>query len=81
MPEIDGRLMDLFCRLFGEQHRPDISMETTMADIPEWDSLSFLNVILEIEKTFGITIGPNDAVKMTSIRSITEVIRNKRGTV
>lgn len=79
MSEIDGRLVDLFCRLFGEKHRPNISMDTTMADIPEWDSLSFLNVILEIEKTFGIAIRPNDAVKMTSIRSITEVIRNKQG--
>ncbi|MGD9601769.1 MAG: acyl carrier protein [Gammaproteobacteria bacterium] len=69
-------MIDQLCALFGEQYRGEISLQTTMDDIPEWDSLSFVDVVCALETTFNVTVGPNDAANMTSVGAIQEFLRN-----
>ena len=50
--------------------RPDSSME----DIPEWDSLSFVSVFLAIGEHYDLDLEDDDAIHFTSIGGICEFV-------
>ena len=50
-----------------------INLEANMLEIPEWDSLKHIQLIMTIEEKFNITIDFTDSIEMTSI----PIIKNK----
>ena len=55
-------------------HEDTISDEARMSDVPGWDSLSHMNLILEIEREYGIQLSGNDIAEMQSIPKIAEIL-------
>ena len=51
-----------------------ISDNASQKDIPRWDSLQHLNLIVEIEDKYEISIDPEDISTMVSIDKIIEVV-------
>lgn len=51
-----------------------VNLESTMDEIPEWDSLKHIQLIIAIEEEFDITIDFSDTLDMTSISAIKEKI-------
>lgn len=51
-----------------------VNLESTMDEIPEWDSLKHIQLIIAIEEEFDITIDFSDTLDMTSIPAIKEKI-------
>ena len=50
--------------------------ETSSAEtVGEWDSLSHIHVIIEIENVFGVSLSPSDALDMTSVSAIKAILR------
>jgi acyl carrier protein len=47
----------------------------TQKDIAKWDSLQHLNLIVEIEDNYDISIDPEDISEMLSIDKIIEIIK------
>ncbi len=47
----------------------------TQKDIAKWDSLQHLNLIVEIEDKYDISIDPEDISEMLSIEKIIEIIK------
>ncbi len=47
----------------------------TQKDIAKWDSLQHLNLIVEIEDKYNISIDPEDISEMLSIEKIIEIIK------
>jgi|LakMenE01Jun11ns_1017448.scaffolds.fasta_scaffold8367940_2 acyl carrier protein len=47
---------------------------TTQKDISKWDSLQHLNLIVEIEDQYDISIDPEDISVMITIEKIVEVV-------
>jgi acyl carrier protein len=47
----------------------------TQKDIVKWDSLQHLNLIVEIEDKYDISIDPEDISEMISIDKIIEIIK------
>ena len=47
----------------------------TQKDIAKWDSLKHLNLIVEIEDIYDISIDPEDISEMLSIDKIIEIIK------
>ena len=52
----------------------NIHNEAKMSDIPEWDSLSHMNLIIDIEKEYGIQLSGEDIADMQSIPKIIDAI-------
>lgn len=50
---------------------PDLSQENT----PQWDSLTHLRLILELEQNLGIRFRSQDIPAMTSVAAIESVLR------
>jgi acyl carrier protein len=64
----------MFQQVFGLD---SVSDATTRNDIPEWNSMQTINLIMAMEEAFNIEITPEDAAKMLSIGLIKEILRGK----
>jgi acyl carrier protein len=62
---------------------PSVLNENSSQDnIPGWDSLKHMNLILALEEEFGVTVPDEDAANLTSYKLIDLVVRDlveKRG--
>ncbi len=52
-----------------------ISDNASQKDLAKWDSLQHLNLVVEIEDIYGISLDPEDIGSMTSIEKILEAIK------
>lgn len=52
----------------------DVSANTSHEDVPAWDSLNIVKLAMAVEAEFGVTITPDDAMNLTSVRAILEVL-------
>ena len=62
--EIDERLENLLKETFQIER---INLESSMDDIPEWDSFKHIELIIGLEQEFGINLEYTDTTEMTSI--------------
>ena len=51
--------------------------ELTKDDVGSWDSLKQMDLVMSIEKKFGITLEVTDIIKMDSGAKIMEVLHDK----
>ena len=61
------------------QEQVDVRADTMLADLPEWDSLAALGVIVMFDMEYGITISGNDLKECQSISDIFQLIAKKKG--
>ena len=57
-----------------EDEDQEITLETNLKDLEEYDSLSVLSIIAMIDKNFGKQIPSSDFVKVTTVSSLMELI-------
>jgi len=53
-----------------------IDMSTTMENTASWDSLTHMNLMIELKERFGIDFAPSDIAKATSVEAITSLIND-----
>ena len=53
---------------------PNINSETSQENCPTWDSLHQLNLVLELEDAFDISIEPEDIAQMKSVADILRIL-------
>ena len=52
----------------------DISAETVLSDMPEWDSMTKLSLIVMFDDEFGKKITSNDIKKFVTVQDILNVM-------
>ena len=57
-----------------EDENQEITLETNLKDLEEYDSLSVLSIIAMIDKNFGKQIPSVDFIKITTIKSLMDLI-------
>jgi acyl carrier protein len=57
----------------------DIRDETRASDVPGWDSLSHVNVILAVEQHFKVRFKSIEALKMKNVGDLQRLVDTKRG--
>ena len=65
----EDRIYRVVSEVFGvsiEEVNDDSSPDT----IPSWESVSHINLILSLEAEFGLSLSPEDAMEMLSVRLI-----------
>ena len=74
--EIYQELAALFCKTFK---REDIIItpDTSANDIQEWTSLTYMNLVFEIERAFGITIKLKDMMSWQKVSDMVRTINKK----
>ncbi len=68
---MDEKLKKIFINLFNLH---DLQDHVARDDIPTWDSMRHLSLILELEKEFDLRFSIEDTLRMVSIKAIKEVL-------
>ncbi len=74
--KIRERLTSLFQDVFN---RADLTLhdDMTAQDVPEWDSLSHINLIVAIEQEFGIKFSFGELENLKNVGTMLELIERK----
>ena len=74
--EIVGRLTPIFRDVFGDDALV-VTDSMTAADVPTWDSLSNINMIIAVEKAFGVKFSIKDVRNLKNVGELLELIKRK----
>lgn len=73
--QIFKNLEILFRKVFGEE--TNISRTTSIDDLEQWDSLTHMQLINEIELFFGISFSLDEVIGIDGVNSLVELIYKK----
>ena len=71
--EIYGKLNEIFSDVFDENIT--VTPETTSADLEDWDSLTHITLISEVEDAFGFKFAMKDVLGMRNVGEMAEIIQ------
>jgi acyl carrier protein len=72
--DIAKRLETIFRQSFEiERFTEDLSID----NVPGWDSMAHVGLILALQKEFGVSIPPIDALELTSVKNIIQYLTNR----
>ena len=74
--EIVSRLTPIFRDVFDNDALV-VSDSMTAADVPTWDSLSNINMIIAVEKAFGVKFSIKDVRNLKNVGELLELIKRK----
>jgi acyl carrier protein len=71
---IKDRLEAIFRQSFEfEKFTEDLSID----NVPGWDSMAHVGLILTLQKEFGVSISPTDAIELTSVKNIIQYLTGR----
>ncbi len=71
---MNQKLAEIFAKLFDVS---DFNAQLSPADVDKWDSFSHIELVMELEGAFGVTIPAAEAVELYSVAGIIEYLRAK----
>ena len=74
--KIFERLNNVFRDVFDDD-TISVNDNTTSKDIPDWDSLEHINLIVAIEQEFGIKFNMGEVTTMKNVGEMADIITNK----
>ena len=74
--EIVSRLTPIFRDVFNDDALV-VSDGMTAADVPTWDSLSNINMIIAVEKAFGVKFSIKDVRDLKNVGELLALIKRK----
>lgn len=76
--EIYEKLTDVFRDVFDDE---DIRLtdETTSDDIEDWDSLEHVNLIIAVEREFGMKFSMGEVTGMKNVGAMVDIIAERTG--
>jgi acyl carrier protein len=54
-----------------------VTLETTPANIPAWDSMGHLSLASNLERIFGISLDVDELMEMENVKAIVRIIEGK----
>jgi acyl carrier protein len=74
--EIESRLTPIFRDVFND-HALVVAEDMTAAEVPTWDSLSNINMIIAVEKAFGVKFSIKDVRNLKNVGELLDLIKRK----
>ena len=74
----ETKLREVMARVLGVDAAV-IGPDSSMDNVPSWDSLHQMNLVLALEEEFGVSISDEDAANITSYKLIKLVLDEQLG--
>ncbi len=74
--EILKKVNEIFWDVFDDESIV-VTEETTAADIEDWDSLTHITLISEVEDEFGFTFAMKDVLGMKNVGEMLDIIEEQ----
>ena len=75
--EAMARLTAVFRRIFGDETL-NLTPTTTAKDVPGWDSLMHINLIVAVESEFKIHFTSREIAKLQDVGALAELVGRKQ---
>jgi acyl carrier protein len=75
--DIENGIVDVFCKCFGEELRDKITPQASMDTIAEWNSLSFVDVVVALEEEYRVEFSMDEMAQMNQVSNIIDILRKK----
>lgn len=76
--QVMAEVNDIFREVL-ENDSIQVQYETTANDIAEWDSLNHIQLVVEIERHFGIRFKSDELLSYKNVGEMCEAIARKKG--
>lgn len=73
---MNKKLAELLAKVFGLRIA-DIQPQLQKCDVGSWDSLKQMDLVMSLEREYGITLDIPDILRMTSVADIIAVLVDK----
>ncbi len=73
---IEDTVQQLLAEALGVQTH-QISLDLSYGDLPEWDSMGHMNVMMLLEERFAIQINTETIAQLTSVSAICSYLREQ----
>ena len=73
---IRTRAIDVFSRVFSADPAT-IDDRTSPETLQEWDSLAHVQLVVELEKAFGVDIPPDEALELEHFKGVVDYLQRK----
>ncbi len=74
--EAYSKLNEVFRDVFDDESI-EVNDATTANDIEDWDSLEHINLVVAVEKCFGIKFNMGEVAKLKNVGEMTDLILSK----
>jgi acyl carrier protein len=74
--EIVSKLTPIFRDVFSDDGLV-VTESMTAAEVPAWDSLSNINMIIAVEKAFGVKFSIKDVRSLKNVGELLDLIKRK----
>lgn len=71
--EVFTKLDEVFQDVFDDESIT-VGEETTSSDIEDWDSLEHINLVVAVEKCFGIKFNMGEVTSMKNVGAMVDII-------
>lgn len=78
MRDLNSELTNIFRDIFEDDNLV-VGRETTAADVPGWDSLQHVSLILRVESRFGIRLSSSEVADMKSVGDLIDIVERRLG--
>ncbi len=73
---MNERISSVFRDIFDDAGL-ELKDETAAQDIPEWDSLNHIKLVLALEREFGVSFSSDDILGLTCVRDVKRLLHAK----
>ncbi len=77
-PALQEQVRSLFAEVF-QVSLQEIPSDLAFGDLPQWDSMGHMDIIMGLEQRFGIEANTDLISELTSIQAICEYLAEKKG--
>lgn len=74
--DIFKNLNEVFCDVFDDESIK-VNDKTTSNDIEDWDSLEHINLIVAVEKKFGMKFNMGEVTTMKNVGAMVDIIEGR----
>jgi acyl carrier protein len=78
MPADLNQLNAIFCEVF-DNSAIKLTRETAAKDVPEWDSLMHIQLVVAVEKHFKVRFAPGEIERLNNVGEFLDLISRKTG--
>ena len=71
---MEKQLLDVLRRVFKD---PSLDENCSHKNCAAWDSMNQLNLVIELEMEFGISLEPEEIGRMVDYASVLEIVKTK----
>jgi acyl carrier protein len=74
--EVENKILEIACKIFKVKKK-ELTINSNTKNTPQWDSLTHINLLIEIKKNFNLILDINEVSEINSLKKWQKLIQKK----